>query len=128
MAVPEGQEVECLLDAIKAQLGRSSAVPSAAEAAARRQALMQHLPKGMDVPQHMLDAAGMAPRLLLNGTQSSCDAMRTTYVCMLCCSTTRCTRCTPVLISRCMQLMLSHSSGHCAQTRTACKEHMCGGG
>jgi hypothetical protein len=57
LEVPEGRDVECLMDAIKAQLKAGSPVSRADEVAARRQAMMQHMPQGTEVPAELLDIA-----------------------------------------------------------------------
>jgi hypothetical protein len=59
LAVEPSKEVECLMGAIKQQMKASSPVPSAQETAARRQAMLQHMPKGTEVPPELLDLAGM---------------------------------------------------------------------
>lgn len=53
-----GKEVECLIDAIKAQMSAGRAEPSEAEKAARRQALLAQMPKGTEVPDDLLNLAG----------------------------------------------------------------------
>ena len=74
LSVPPGKEVECLMDAIKAQLKATNNMPSEAEKAARRQAMMQHVPQGTEVPQELLDMAGVG---------ILCEAVRCGPCCML---------------------------------------------
>lgn len=58
LAVPEGREVECLMDAIKARLRASSTMTRQDEIAARRQAMMRNVPAGTAIPDDLLAAAG----------------------------------------------------------------------
>jgi hypothetical protein len=73
LEMPEGKEVECLMDAIKAQLRRSSRLSEKQETAARRQAVLKNVPAGQAVPEDLLAAASTrlaifqeAPRMYEN--------------------------------------------------------------
>jgi hypothetical protein len=57
LPVPEGKEVECLTDAIKAQLRGTSKLSENQETAARRQAVLKNIPAGQAVPEDLLAAA-----------------------------------------------------------------------
>lgn len=59
MSVPPGKEVECLMDEIKKHLSPSPGSQTQAYAAARRQAMMQHVPKGTKIPDELLQATGV---------------------------------------------------------------------
>lgn len=66
MEIPPGKEVECLMDEIKRQLQPSPGSQTKAYAAARRQAMMQHVPDGTKVSEELLQATGAC-----SGTTSS---------------------------------------------------------
>lgn len=64
MHIPPGKEVECLMDEIKKNLSPLPGSQTQAYAAARRQAMMQHVPKGSKIPEELLQATGA---LLVSG-------------------------------------------------------------
>lgn len=59
LAVPEGREVECLMDTVKAQLRKRSTLSRQEEVAMRKQAMMRNVPAGTAIPDDLLAAAGV---------------------------------------------------------------------
>lgn len=64
MVIPEGRDVECLLDAIRERLKGGGGLSAAEEKKARLAAVMRNVPQGQAVPDDMLDMAGQLPPYL----------------------------------------------------------------